>query len=361
MSRSSLSLPLFMLKMAAVLLMAWLLLVGIGISASRLQSPRAILMFVARDSWLYQLHIYAADLDRRLDEHLLTIDTAGIVVAWSPDGSRLAVAATVTRGVNTDGYDILDTIGIYIVEMETGRQMLLQPPVPLDGLTDQLSWSPNGRQLAYTSEGRLWVVNVDGSDPYELTDTFVRGGAAWSPDGISIAYIRESLQSYTRHLYIAQADGAQNRMLSGDLEDASFSVWSPDGSQLAFVAGDVLDPNLYVVDPSNGSPYLVTENIYSATGSSPAWSPDGQQIVYESSQYPNDLYIVNADGTGERRLTDNEANEMYGFRKPIWTPDGQQIVFIRDGVFLINIDGSNFRQVTQNTQQLFSLNWWRPS
>ena len=59
---------------------------------------------------------------------------------------------------------------------------------------------------------------------------------------------------------------------------------------------------------------------------SPAWSPDGSKIVFSRRQEslgPGDLYIINADGTGEVRLTSDPGDE----RDPTWSPDGQTIAY----------------------------------
>ena len=62
-----------------------------------------------------------------------------------------------------------------------------------------------------------------------------------------------------------------------------------------------------------------------------------------------EIFVMNADGTEVRQLTDNDDDDLY----PIWSPDGESIAFMggRDGdaeIFVMNADGTEVRQLTDN-------------
>ncbi|MBA4115240.1 MAG: PD40 domain-containing protein [Rubrobacter sp.] len=59
-------------------------------------------------------------------------------------------------------------------------------------------------------------------------------------------------------------------------------------------------------------------------GSSPLWSPDGSRIAFQSGQDGNnEIYVMNADDSSVRRLTNNPAFDLPGS----WSPDGTKIEF----------------------------------
>jgi Tol biopolymer transport system component len=96
-----------------------------------------------------------------------------------------------------------------------------------------------------------------------------------------------------------------------------------------------------------------------ARDGSPSWSPDSQRIAFYSERDgKSDIYVMNADGTGERRLTDSTADEGY----PSWSPDGRTITFDsdRDGnfeIYAMDVDGGNLRRLTNHPARDISASW----
>ena len=158
---------------------------------------------------------------------------------------------------------------------------------------------------------------------------------ALSPDGQEIVYLSEG-SSYFIDLYLADAETgrAKRRLIqsafSSDFESLRFinsvGAWSPDGRLFAFAAKHGGRDDLVIFDIRNDR---VERRIDIPTDgvSTPSWSPDGAQLVFTGySGGLSDLFLVNADGSDLRRLT----NDKYADLHPAWSPDGESIAFATD-------------------------------
>jgi uncharacterized protein (TIGR03437 family) len=212
------------------------------------------------------------------------------------------------------------------------------------------SWSPDGTRLAFESDYTIVVINADGTGrrtlpirkSYPTTPT-------WSPDGTQIAY------AATGGVYIINADGTGEKQITQfpALPIAGTMRWSPDGKRLLYTSNKVYTVNIDGSDNRRLTPADVANDLQAA------WSPDGTKIVFSSNRdtRPNsNIYIINADGSGLKRLTYSDQREIF----PTWSPDGSTIIFSRDAdLYVMNPDGSGQRPLGNSPIPggLFGIDW----
>jgi Tol biopolymer transport system component len=200
------------------------------------------------------------------------------------------------------------------------------------------------------------VMNADGSGQRNLTRHPANDfKPSWSPDGRRIAFVSDRDRNGPFEVYVMNAKGGdQRRVMRMKGGGSTEPAWSPDGRRIAFAGND----GLYVVNADGSGLRRLT-----GSGETPAWSPDGRRIAFTSRQDGNDeVYVMNADGTGQRNLTRNAAADHVDGGG--WSPDGRRIVFHsnRGGnrdIYVMSADGSGQRNLTRNpAADLFAA--WSP-
>jgi TolB protein len=155
------------------------------------------------------------------------------------------------------------------------------------------------------------------------------------------------------NIYMSDYDGANQTRVSVTRSIDIAPAWSPDSRSIAYQSyrsnfPDIIVQYLYearpYTKPANGSP--------DKANFLPAWSPDGTKLAFMSSRDGGnpEIYVVNRDGTGLRRLTNHPENDA----SPTWSPTGNQIAFTsnRSGnpqIYIMNADGSGVSRITSES------------
>ena len=251
-------------------------------------------------------------------------------VAGAPTYSRDGVWTVFTS-------DRTGTDEIYVARVGSGDDRITDS----DDGSGGPAWSPDGSKIVFsrsTGKGRpdpasrgLFVVNRDGSGLRQLTNGD-DSGPCWAADGETIVFMRGG-RGY--HVRAIDADGTGGR---GLLRNARDPACSPARPTIAFT--DAEGTFVGLLDLTSGTRSVLARTMDATEDSWPTWSLDGRQIAFEAQRprvpsdpvlegpwaapwYFAEIYVVDSDGSGLKRLTENSV----GDRWPTWTPDAR-ILFL---------------------------------
>jgi dipeptidyl aminopeptidase/acylaminoacyl peptidase len=186
----------------------------------------------------------------------------------------------------------------------------------------------------------LYLVPLDGTrggDPRQLTSgDLSQGGAAWSPDGKTIAFVQDSTETLEvrdqahPEIYLLTIAGGAIRKLATGFTESTDPTWSPDGTTIAFICskGRGAENDLCVIPAAGGTPRNLTAE-WALDPGSPTWSPDGKTLFFNAEKHGNvHLFAVTATGGAVRQVTSGE-RQLRGFSL---SADGRSLAYTASDV-----------------------------
>ena len=249
------------------------------------------------------------------------------------------------------------------------------------------NWSPNNSRIVFQSDrdnlfsgiADIYVMNWDGSGQTRLTsDPDDDSAPVWSPDGTKIAF-QSARNGVNYQVYVMNADGSGQVNVSNNSSNEKQPSWSPDGTKIAFASDrdQAGFSSIYVMNANGSNQTRLTFSGSGLRDEQPAWSPDGMKLAFTSTRdsivetwqetddnggivtksklhVNKEVYVMNADGSNQVRLTNTLENDD----SAAWSGDGTKIVFRSDRerdccdptpqIWMMNPDGSSQADLSNN-------------
>ena len=280
--------------------------------------------------------------------------------------------------------------------------------------------SPDGKRVVYERNSmdimedrrrtELWIVDADSSNHRKLTTSSGRESSPrWSPDGSMLAYL--SQEEGKTQIFLRWMDTGQTAILTQVLESPHQITWSPDGKHIAFSmlvpepepslaklpakpkGAEWADPpkliervrnradgegylphgfnHFFVVPVSGGTARQVTTGEFHHRNA-PSWTPDSKTLVFSANRNEDweyefrnsEIYAVSLDSGDIQTLTDRNGPD----HSPVVSPDGNTVAYLSyddkirtyqvTELYIMNIDGSNKRRLTESLDRSASNPAW---
>lgn len=269
---------------------------------------------------------------------------------FSPDGARLAFAQDYGGDENFD---------LFLYDLRTRTTRNLTPDTP-DTINPDISWSPDGTHLAFTSnrEGSFatYILEIESGAVRRVTHhAYTDYGAEWSPDGRHLAVVANT-RGQTHNTFIVDVDSGATRAVAGPngSVDALYPRWSPDSQRLVFSS---FEPGIY----SLFTFHLATGELQQHTAATheafaPQWSPDGRSLIFTWNEDGNER-------VGIKNLRTKKIRYL-GFlegvhSQPRFSFDGRKVFFIYNGprhpadVWSLSLASGRKRQLTRSLPKTY--------
>jgi Tol biopolymer transport system component len=288
-----------------------------SISAAGLSGPGTGILFASdRDNnWeVYLMQPDGAGL-LRLTDHL-NVDSAP---SWFPDGTKIAFRSR--RDGSSD---------IFQMSLD-GSQLQNLVKDDMDSLFDEFSpkMNPSGKIFALYSDrfpvsgdcraGVHHLAFMPSSGRADRIENFTsltgeQTSMSWSPDGRYLAFSSVCNESHSR-IYIYDMDDQAVSQITPKDDYAGFPDWSPNGEKIAYASDQTGNVDIFIMTLETGETFNLTN--HPANDTEPSWAPDGTAIAFTTDRDGNDeVYTVDLDGRNPLNLTNHPASD----NRPDWSP-----------------------------------------
>lgn len=215
------------------------------------------------------------------------------------------------------------------------------------------------RRIPNSADWQMFLMNADGSNQRAVSSILVH----CSPPVLSNSKTKIAFTSYDSefiyNLYVIGVDGQHQELLSTGKQFCGSPVWSPDDSKITFVKNDNSSGGTYDIYSINADGSNEVKLTDQNNNFSPRYFPDNQSIIFSSTtNNQSGIYKMNTDGSNKRLITPQ--NKSFG--DPQISPDGKMVSITSgdwDGsqIFVMNADGSNLKQITFTVSQITYPGW----
>ena len=265
--------------------------------------------------------MWIGPLDTPAEARQLTPGVGGYrgALAWLPDG-RIVFDA-----------EAGNALGISIMDADGSNQKQLLGDATKQAIAGYVATTPDGRYVVYYSDlsgvRHLWRIDIDGTQPRQLTDGNGEDHPAISPDGRWVFYTRKEATGDGRPtIWKISIDGGAPVQVTDGF--TAFPDVSPDGGSIVcFYSKDTNTPGQLAIFPSAGGPPVKVFPQFPRGATTARWTPDGRAIVYiDNSPGPASLLRQPLDGGPPTPLLTLDSDQFFGFN---FSPDGRRLGYVR--------------------------------
>ena len=243
--------------------------------------------------------------------------------------------------------------------------------ISINGGINEMSISPNGKEIAFIARGEVFVTSVDKSFTKRLTNTpETERFVSWGPKGESVIYSSERNGKWS--IYKAEkirkeepffyaSTLIKEEALIENKVDNYLAKYSPDGKKIAFVEGrrTIKVKNL---ETKKETVLLTPKELFHMRDGDKyfTWSPDSKWLLVDWNKTLSNSEVLLMAADGSKRVNLNESG--YSDSSPKWVNDGKQMIWFsnRNGLKSYATSGSTQRDVysmffTQEAWDEFNL------